>query len=100
MNGLTNIPAAKAKVQDEPDYLRMILTARVYDIIKETPLQEASNLNAKLGSRIYLKREDLQPVFSFKIRGAYNRMAHLTDEEKKRGVIACSAGKFREGKNE
>ena len=71
----------------------MILTARVYDIVKETPLQEAVNLNAKLGSKIYLKREDLHPVFSFKIRGAYNRLAHLTDEEKKRGVIACSAGK-------
>ncbi|KAI8064095.1 threonine ammonia-lyase, biosynthetic [Thamnidium elegans] len=82
---------------EQPDYLRMILTARVYDIIKETPLQEAINLNAKLGSKIYLKREDLQPVFSFKIRGAYNRMAHLTDEEKKRGVIACSAGNHAQG---
>lgn len=79
---------------EQPDYLRMILTARVYDIIKETPLQEAVNLNTKLGSNIYLKREDLNPVFSFKIRGAYNRMAHLTDEEKKNGVIACSAGKI------
>lgn len=78
---------------EHPDYLRMILTARVYDIVKETPLQEAVNLNAKIGSKIYLKREDLQPVFSFKIRGAYNRLAHLTYEEKKRGVIACSAGK-------
>lgn len=78
---------------EQPDYLRMILTARVYDIIKETPLQEAVNLNSKLGSKIYLKREDLHPVFSFKIRGAYNRLAHLSDEEKKRGVIACSAGK-------
>ena len=78
---------------EQPDYLRMILTARVYDVIDETPLQEAVNLNAKLGSKIYLKREDVKPVFSFKIRGAYNRLAHLTDEEKKRGVIACSAGK-------
>lgn len=83
---------------EQPDYLRMILTARVYDIIQETPLQEALNLNSKLGSRIYLKREDLQPVFSFKIRGAYNRMAHLTAEEKKRGVIACSAGKRKKEK--
>lgn len=79
---------------EQPDYLRMILTARVYDIIQETPLQEALNLNSKLGSKIYLKREDLQPVFSFKIRGAYNRLAHLSPEEKKRGVIACSAGNF------
>lgn len=84
---------------EQPDYLRMILTARVYDIIQETPLQEALNLNSKLGSRIYLKREDLQPVFSFKIRGAYNRMAHLTAEEKKRGVIACSAGKRKKNNN-
>ncbi|KAI9470001.1 MAG: threonine ammonia-lyase, biosynthetic [Benjaminiella poitrasii] len=83
--------------EQQPDYLRMILTARVYDIIKETPLQEAVNLNAKLGSNILLKREDLQPVFSFKIRGAYNRLAHLTDEEKKRGVIACSAGNHAQG---
>ncbi|CAO3641047.1 unnamed protein product [Mucor fragilis] len=82
---------------EHPDYLRMILTARVYDIVKETPLQEAVNLNAKIGSKIYLKREDLQPVFSFKIRGAYNRLAHLTDEEKKRGVIACSAGNHAQG---
>jgi predicted alternative tryptophan synthase beta-subunit len=83
-----------------PDYLRMILTARVYDVVQETPLQEAVNINAKLkktgvhqNHRVYLKREDLQPVFSFKIRGAYNKLAHLTEEEKKAGVIACSAGK-------
>ncbi|KAG1472199.1 hypothetical protein G6F56_001686 [Rhizopus delemar] len=82
---------------DTPDYLRMILTARVYDIIDETPLQEAVNLNSKLGSKIYLKREDLNPVFSFKIRGAYNRLAHLTEEEKKNGVIACSAGNHAQG---
>lgn len=82
--------------KEEPDYLRLILTARVYDIIKETPLQEAINLNAKLGgTHIYLKREDLHPVFSFKIRGAYNKMANLTPEEQKAGVIACSAGKRR-----
>lgn len=82
---------------NEPDYLRMILTSRVYDIVQETPLQETVNLNGKLnhenGAKIYIKREDLQPVFSFKIRGAYNKMAHLTPEEKAAGVIACSAGK-------
>ncbi|KAI8088785.1 mitochondrial threonine dehydratase [Halteromyces radiatus] len=88
--------------EQEPDYLRMILTARVYDIIKETPLQEAVTINAKLlkgatDSRIYLKREDLQPVFSFKIRGAYNRIAHLTEQEKKAGIIACSAGNHAQG---
>ncbi|ORZ24743.1 threonine ammonia-lyase, biosynthetic [Absidia repens] len=82
----------------------MILTARVYDIITETPLQPAVNTNAKLlktgqhtDHRVYLKREDLQPVFSFKIRGAYNKLAHLTDKEKKAGVIACSAGNHAQG---
>ncbi|CAG8470940.1 12622_t:CDS:2 [Racocetra fulgida] len=75
-----------------PDYLRLVLTARVYEIVKETPLQLAANLSAKLDSKILLKREDLQEVFSFKIRGAYNKIAHLTEEERKRGVIACSAG--------
>lgn len=60
--------------------------------LKETPLTLAVNLSARLGCEIWLKREDLQPVFSFKIRGAYNMMAHLTDEEKQKGVITCSAG--------
>ncbi|KAI8391010.1 threonine ammonia-lyase, biosynthetic [Radiomyces spectabilis] len=82
---------------NDPDYLRLILTARVYDIINETPLQEAVNLNAKIGAQIFLKREDLQPVFSFKIRGAYNKMANLTEAEKKAGVIACSAGNHAQG---
>ena len=76
----------------EPDYLRLILTSRVYEIVKETPLQKATNLSLKLDNKILLKREDLQEVFSFKIRGAYNKIAHLTPGEKKRGVIACSAG--------
>lgn len=97
IESVSKIPAASTPVIEQPDYLRMILTARVYEIVQETPLQEAVNLNAKLGSKIYLKREDLQPVFSFKIRGAYNRLAHLSDEEKKRGVIACSAGNHAQG---
>ena len=92
MEYASQVPPKQTPVHEQPDYLRMILTARVYEIINETPLQEAVNLNTKLGSKIYLKREDLNPVFSFKIRGAYNRLAHLTDEEKKKGVIACSAG--------
>ena len=75
-----------------PDYLRLILTAKVYDLIKETPLVLAPNLTAKLGNEIWLKREDLQEVFSFKIRGAYNFMAHLPVAERWRGVITCSAG--------
>lgn len=75
-----------------PDYLRLILTSKVYDILKETPLVLATNLSAKLGNQIWLKREDLQEVFSFKIRGAYNFMAGLTDEERWKGVVTCSAG--------
>ncbi|KAI9498875.1 threonine ammonia-lyase, biosynthetic [Zychaea mexicana] len=83
--------------EQQPDYLRLILTSRVYDIVKETPLQEAINLNNKLNTKIFLKREDLQPVFSFKIRGAYNKMANLTAKEKACGVIACSAGNHAQG---
>lgn len=75
-----------------PDYLRLILNSKVYDILSETPLVHAPNLSAKLGNQIYLKREDLQEVFSFKIRGAYNFMASLTDEERWKGVVTCSAG--------
>jgi len=75
-----------------PDYLRLILNAKVYDILQETPLIPATNLSTKLGNSIFLKREDLHEVFSFKIRGAYNFMAHLTDEERWKGVVTCSAG--------
>jgi threonine dehydratase len=75
-----------------PDYLRLILTSKVYEIIKETPLVLAQNLSTSLGNQIWLKREDLHEVFSFKIRGAYNYMASLTDEERWKGVITCSAG--------
>lgn len=79
-----------------PDYLRLILTSKVYDMIKETPLVQAPNLSAKFGNEIWLKREDLQEVFSFKIRGAYNFMANLTEEERWKGVVTCSAGEVRE----
>jgi threonine dehydratase len=75
-----------------PDYLRLILTSKVYEILKETPLVLASNLSAKLGNEIWLKREDLQEVFSFKIRGAYNFMANLDEDERWKGVVTCSAG--------
>ena len=77
-----------------PDYLRLILTSRVYEIIKETPLVHAPLLSAKLGNQIYLKREDLHEVFSFKIRGAYNFMASLSEEERWKGVVTCSAGQL------
>lgn len=75
-----------------PDYLRLILSSKVYDLVRETPLVLATNLSAKLGNEIWLKREDLQEVFSFKIRGAYNFMANLKPEDKWKGVVTCSAG--------
>jgi threonine dehydratase len=77
--------------------VRQILTARVYEAATETPLEEAVGLSRDLGNRVLLKREDLQPIFSFKIRGAYNRIAHLGDEERGRGVIAASAGNHAQG---
>ncbi len=78
-------------------YIKKILQARVYDVVKETPLDEARAISERLGNRVLLKREDLQPVFSFKIRGAYNKMAQLTEEEKQRGVVAASAGNHAQG---
>lgn len=79
------------------DYLRRILRARVYDVAVESPLELASHLSRRLGNSVYLKREDQQPVFSFKLRGAYNRMVQLTPEERSRGVIAASAGNHAQG---
>ena len=80
-----------------PDYLEKVLNAQVYDVASETPLDLASNLSARLGNRILLKREDLQPVFSFKLRGAYNKIASLSPERLKRGVICASAGNHAQG---
>jgi threonine dehydratase len=80
-----------------PDYLEKILNARVYDVAVETPLELASNLSARLGNRLLLKREDMQPVFSFKLRGAANKMTYLTAAQKKRGVITASAGNHAQG---
>ena len=77
--------------------LRLILTSRVYDVCRETPLDPAPRLSARLGRPVLFKREDLQPVFSFKLRGAYNRIAHLSESERKRGVIAVSAGNHAQG---
>jgi len=79
------------------EYLRRILNARVYDVAVETPLEDAPLLSARLGNRVLLKREDLQPVFSFKLRGAYNKMVNLPDDSRKRGVIAASAGNHAQG---
>lgn len=82
---------------NEPDYLKLILKSRVYDVCKETPVTLAHGLTEKLGCKVLLKREDLQPVFSFKLRGAYNMISQLSDEEKWKGVIACSAGNHAQG---
>lgn len=84
-------------MQSHESYLQRILLSRVYDVAVETPLEEAPNLSRRLGNKIYLKREDLQPVFSFKLRGAYNKMARLGPEELARGVIAASAGNHAQG---
>ncbi|MFM2079830.1 MAG: threonine ammonia-lyase, biosynthetic [Cyanobacteriota bacterium] len=80
-----------------PDMLQRILRARVYDVAIESPLDAAPNLSRRLGNTVLLKREDLQPVFSFKLRGAYNRMAGLSPAELERGVIAASAGNHAQG---
>ncbi len=79
------------------DYLTRILDARVYDVAIETPLERAPNLSARLRSEVWLKREDLQPVFSFKLRGAYNKMARLPAAALERGVISASAGNHAQG---
>ncbi|WP_296945340.1 threonine ammonia-lyase, biosynthetic [uncultured Massilia sp.] len=79
------------------DYLKKILTARVYDVAEETPLELAPTLSQRMGNRIYFKREDMQSVFSFKLRGAYNKMANLSSEQLKRGVICASAGNHAQG---
>ena len=79
------------------DYLQKILTAKVYDVAVETPLELAPTLSKRLGNRVLLKREDTQPVFSFKLRGAYNKMAHMSAAERARGVIAASAGNHAQG---
>ncbi len=80
-----------------PDYLKKITNTRVYEVAHETPLEYAPALSARTGNRVWLKREDLQPVFSFKCRGAYNKMAHLTAAELKKGVVAASAGNHAQG---
>ncbi len=78
-------------------YVKLILTARVYDVARKTPLDLAPELSRRLGNRVWIKREDLQPVFSYKLRGAYNLMVHLSPEERARGVVAASAGNHAQG---
>ncbi|NYT82338.1 threonine ammonia-lyase, biosynthetic [Alcaligenaceae bacterium] len=79
------------------DYLKRILTSKVYDVAVETPLDFAPQVSARIHNNVYLKREDTQAVFSFKLRGAYNKMANLSPTELKRGVIAASAGNHAQG---
>ncbi|MFC8752921.1 pyridoxal-phosphate dependent enzyme, partial [Pseudomonas oryzihabitans] len=78
-------------------YVKKTLLAPVYDVAIETPLQPARALSERLGCQVLLKREDLQPVFSFKIRGAYTKLASLSASEKARGVITASAGNHAQG---
>ncbi len=78
-------------------YVKKILKARVYEIVDKVPLDNAVNLSLRTGNQILLKREDLQPVFSFKLRGAYNKIVQLSDEERAKGVIAASAGNHAQG---
>src|SRR5437016_4811554 len=78
-------------------YLEKILTAKVYDVAIESPLELAPAISRRTGNHVLLKREDKQPVFSFKLRGAYNKMAHLKPEQLARGVICASAGNHAQG---
>lgn len=78
-------------------YVKRILNARIYDLVVETPIDEAVHLSSRIGNKVLLKREDLQPVFSFKLRGAYNKMLALSDEQLAKGVVAASAGNHAQG---
>ena len=91
------LPAYQRNPDGTPDYLKMILGTHLYDLVKQTPLQPATRLSTRLGCDVLVKREDLQPVFSFKLRGAYNMMRQLDDDKKWKGVIACSAGNHAQG---
>jgi threonine dehydratase len=84
-------------LENPPDYLERILNAQVYDVAIETPLELATNLSTRIGNSLFLKREDLQPVRSFKLRGAYNKMSRLDVSAKARGVICASAGNHAQG---
>ena len=90
-------PPARTKPSTAPDYLKKILTARVYDVAIESPLDAARSLSRRTGNTVWLKREDKQPVFSFKLRGAYNKMAHLSAPSLAQGVICASAGNHAQG---
>jgi len=87
----------KPRALQPADYLKKILTARVYDVATESALEVAKNLSRRIHNTVLLKREDQQPVHSFKLRGAYNKMAHLTPAQLKKGVICASAGNHAQG---
>ena len=78
-------------------YIKKILKARVYDVAIESPVDEMPLLSKRLANNVLLKREDLQPVFSFKLRGAYNKMISLSEEDRRKGVVAASAGNHAQG---
>jgi threonine dehydratase len=90
-------PSGPSSGIDQAAWLRAILTAPVYDVARRTPLEAAPRLSARVGAQVLLKREDLQPVFSFKLRGAYARLAQLGPAERTRGVLAVSAGNHAQG---
>jgi len=98
MTSLTVCPSTSTSATSLlSDYVRRILAAPVYDLAIETPLQPARALSEALGNNVLLKREDLQPTFSFKIRGAYTRLSRLSTEQRERGVITASAGNHAQG---
>jgi threonine dehydratase len=97
MAGAARTRKTAARPTATHDYLRKILTAKVYDVAIETALEPARQLSKRLGNQVFLKREDTQAVFSFKVRGAYNKMAHLTPEQLAQGVICASAGNHAQG---
>ncbi len=94
---MTQVRDFKPGELDAMDVLRLALTSKVYGAAVETPVSETPRLSARLANRVLLKREDQQPIFSFKLRGAYNKMAQLTVEERARGVICASAGNHAQG---
>jgi threonine dehydratase len=94
---ITAVSPPHCQSMNNPDYLDLIRSANVYDVALKTPLEAAGNLSARLGNTILMKREDLQPVFSFKLRGAYNKISHLQAAELERGVICSSAGNHAQG---
>lgn len=91
------MPESESRLLGGADYLRMIVRSPVYAAAKQTPLESMERISRRLGNAVLVKREDMQPVHSFKIRGAFARMAALSDKEKKRGVVTASAGNHAQG---